>query len=210
MATTVVSAAGVIAAPKAAAQTIPQPSIQVQYRPGSTQRFGESQCNFQSAYLVPGVGVGAPSHREYASYNWEYAYLVSSPTNNGINGAQIGIFFQLNGVDSTSLTKPCKITVRESHQLFVSGSDNTFASLEIHPTFSTGKDIVVTGTNGGPQWTASRLNTETFSGTVGDFFNLGANNHAYGFVLLQVNAGNQVDSGIAYARATLVDVQLQF
>ncbi|MGZ4848595.1 MAG: hypothetical protein ACXV3D_02975 [Halobacteriota archaeon] len=128
MALTVVSTAGVLAAPKAAAQEPIEPII-IQYQAGKTYTFTPNQYNVHSAQFTPYVGT--PVHNEFANGGTAFA-MIHDKAEAGDGETNLGTLFQLDGgydAWTTVWNKPCKVTVTVDYTLVAKGDANTRAGV---------------------------------------------------------------------------------
>ncbi len=131
VALTVVSTAGVLAAPKAAAQEPIEPLI-IQYQAGKTYTFTPMQYNEHSAQFTPYVGT--PVHNEFAKGGTSFA-MIRDKAQSGAGETNLGTLLQLDGgydAWTTVWNKPCKVTVTVDYTLVAKGDANTCAFVEAY------------------------------------------------------------------------------
>lgn len=131
MATTVVSTAGVLAAPKAAACTPTAPPIgtpTVWYKPGKTTLFVPWQYNIHDASYT---AFNPSQHNEWAKWMTAYASTAGSCCYAG-SEAGVGVRWQLKGITANQLAgKTATITMLVSYKLTAKASTQWMdASLE--------------------------------------------------------------------------------
>ncbi len=140
MALTVVSTAGVLAAPKAAAQGqvsfTPQQTdlnpIVISYQAGKTYTFTPRQFNAHSAQFSPLVGT--PVHREFATGGTSFA-MIRDKAQAGSGETNLGVLLQLDGgYDkwATVWNKPCKVKITVHYSIAAKGDENTQALVEAY------------------------------------------------------------------------------
>ncbi len=118
MATTVVSAAGVLTAPKAAAVYQTDQYASITYTPEGKYTYGPTQYNYHTTSFAPFYG--SSQHTEVSSGGTGTALLRTEAWQNGDNGAEVGMQWRLTNLAGNE-DKPVKVTLKVSYTLMVRG-----------------------------------------------------------------------------------------
>jgi len=214
MATTVVSTAGVLAAPKAAACGTTT-TITLQYQPGKTYVFLPWQYNAHKTAILCTM-VGTPQHIELAmggtAYVWSRAKSIDPLAPQSIcSHAEVGVDWYLKGVTAADMGNPCKVTMKVGYVIAAKSEGATsesFASIYVFAG-SHASGYTVWGTDTVP--VKKGTETFTYTGMLNDFFNLVGSNY-FG----QAHADARAESG-AYpgqaqttATATIYSITITF
>ncbi len=124
MATTVVSAAGVLTAPKAAAVDQTDQYLPITYTPGAKYTYLPTQFNFHATVFVPGYG---PSqHLEVSRGGTATAMVRAEAWQNGVNLAAAGMQWQITNLAGNE-DKPVKATLTVTYTLAARGDSRSAA-----------------------------------------------------------------------------------
>jgi hypothetical protein len=202
MALTVVSTAGVIAAPKAAAQPVGVTPIDVQYMPGKTYVFLPCQFNYHDKYAHV---IGTPQHYEFLKGGTASVGLKTTDTQAVLNYVFFGTLWRLNGVTDTDMAKPCTITMKASYVIAAKGTADTRATFNVGNRQTQDLQSVIAEVSGADKIPVKMATkTFTYTGPVGDFFYKHSDDTAEGFMSASVSAINDVllEPGAAQATAS--------
>ncbi len=201
MALTVVSTAGVLVAPKAAAQTTAY--LPLKYVAGKTYTYGPLKFNdHDTGYLGP-----LDAFRVERSSKGTVATLLrQTASQTGENYAIVGMLWRLTDFTADDLVKPCTATMQVTYTLAAKGDHGTGA--EFYPDaygLPDSRDFVF-GDDSPPVKIVTQ--TLTYTGTVGEFFGGYGNT---GVFLVEVSCWhNPTVDGTAAATATISSITVSF
>lgn len=203
MAMTAVSAAGLLAAPKAAARTT-SIAVPIWYKPGKTYVFSPWQYNVHQAYG------NSPKHCEYSKGATALASITGTGTEDRERvEADVGMRLQLKGITTDQLAgKMCKITITERYKLDVQGDS---AGVFLGTRLQTGVYYTIlkeekVRLQSDTQYV--KIATRTFTHTVPlkDIFGPDAENNLYGIVSAYTESSIIISSDVPQHATTTATV----
>lgn len=219
MATTVVSTAGVLAAPKAAAQpTTTTYTPTVWYKPGKTTVFLPWQYNFRFADF--NMGGSAAAHNEWAKWATAYSSIKGTQVAFAWSESGVGVNWQLKGITASQLAgKTCTITITESYKLAAQASTKG-VSAELgtvvgckdnnpHTWQGYATDDIAYGTAAGAVITHTKTFTNTFPLSKVCYYDA-ATNTLYGSAASSVGCTISQETGQATASTTVYAITVTF